>query len=59
MDEADRNLRLCRMLSMEKIENPAAVASTQKVWVMLEVSGGLSVSCCGQLCAGVCEGGRR
>jgi len=59
MHDADRNLRLCRMLSMEKIVNPAAVASTKKVWVVLVVSGGLSVSCCGQLCAGTCEGGRR
>jgi hypothetical protein len=59
MHEADRNLRLCRMLSMEKILKPAAVAPTQKVWVVLVVSGGLSVGCCGQLCAGVCEGGRR
>jgi hypothetical protein len=30
---------------MEKIVNPAAVASTQKVWAVLVVSGGLSVSC--------------
>lgn len=44
---------------MEKIVNPEAVASTRKVWAVLVVSGGLSVSCCGQLCAGVCEGGRR